>query len=114
MAVPDNYNIEALTSGVPTGMDESGSAALQLAGVTVTYPSGVCALKKTDLCIENNSVTVLLGPSGAGKSTLLRTLNLLVQPTEGQVLSSRLGELAGKSTIRAHRQRSAMIFQQHH
>jgi len=86
---------------------------MQLEGVQVTYPSGVSALNTIDLSIEQNLVTILLGPSGAGKSTLLRTLNALISPAKGAVYSSELGNLTTLPTIRAHRRRCAMIFQQH-
>ena len=57
---------------------------------------------------------MLLGPSGAGKSTLLRCLNGLVRPSGGDVLGDRQSIFASRSVLRHHRQRTAMIFQQHH
>ncbi|MEO1468854.1 MAG: phosphonate ABC transporter ATP-binding protein [Pseudomonadota bacterium] len=86
---------------------------LRLEGVSVSYGRGPTALHTTDLAFDDHAVTVLLGPSGAGKSTLLRTLNLLVRPTTGRVVSRDLGALEDVDAIRAHRRRSAMIFQQH-
>ena len=35
--------------------------------------------------IHRGEVVVIIGPSGCGKSTFLRCLNLLEQPTEGEV-----------------------------
>lgn len=86
---------------------------LELADVTVAYASGVVALQNVDLQLGANTITVLLGPSGAGKSTLLRTLNLLVKPTIGNVNSQTFGQLNSQASIRQHRCRCAMIFQQH-
>ena len=86
---------------------------LELADVTVTYDSGVMALQNVDLQLSSNAVTVLLGPSGAGKSTLLRTLNVLVTPTTGYVKSQTFDRLDSQMSIRQHRRRCAMIFQQH-
>jgi phosphonate transport system ATP-binding protein len=88
---------------------------LQLKGITVTYPNGVCAVDSVEAVIAEGSFCVLLGSSGAGKSTLLRCLNGLVVPTNGQVI-----EAGGRSihsspiVLRTHRQRTGMIFQQHH
>ncbi|MGB7298531.1 MAG: phosphonate ABC transporter ATP-binding protein [Burkholderiaceae bacterium] len=103
MPITDQSVIASQTTGT----------VIELAGVRVTYPSGVTALYESDLAIDRGSVTVLLGPSGAGKSTLLRTLNLLVPPSAGHVRSAQLGVLEGKETIRQHRCGCAMIFQQH-
>jgi osmoprotectant transport system ATP-binding protein len=60
---------------------------LELRGVAVRYPGAVAAaVDSVDLTIAGGTFTVLLGPSGCGKSTLLRTINRLVEPTEGTVL----------------------------
>jgi ABC-type polar amino acid transport system ATPase subunit len=42
-------------------------------------------LRGIDVSIEPSGVVVIIGPSGSGKSTLLRTINLLEEPTLGQV-----------------------------
>lgn len=86
---------------------------LQLESVSVTYPNGVRALRRTDLSFNPREFVVLLGPSGAGKSTLLRCLNGLVAPSEGRVLAKDLGDIHGKRVLRQHRRRTAMVFQHH-
>ena len=91
----------------------SSDAVLTLDGVSVRYPTGTVGLQPTSLSIGRNCLTVLLGASGAGKSTMLRTLNGLVRPTSGTVRHAELGPLETRQTLRAHRRRSAMIFQQH-
>ncbi|MBQ3109290.1 MAG: amino acid ABC transporter ATP-binding protein, partial [Clostridia bacterium] len=35
--------------------------------------------------IEKGEVVVVIGPSGSGKSTFLRCINLLEQPTDGEI-----------------------------
>ena len=42
-------------------------------------------LKGIDLEMSKGQVVVVIGPSGSGKSTLLRCVNLLEEPTSGQV-----------------------------
>ena len=42
-------------------------------------------LKGIDCSVKPGQVVVVIGPSGSGKSTLLRTINLLEEPTLGQV-----------------------------
>lgn len=43
-------------------------------------------LKDISLTVETGERVVIIGPSGSGKSTFLRCLNLLEQPTKGEVL----------------------------
>ena len=43
-------------------------------------------LKNISTTISQGEVVVIVGPSGSGKSTFLRSLNLLEEPTSGQIL----------------------------
>lgn len=86
---------------------------IQVDHLTVRYGTGAPALRDTSLRFEAGAFTVLLGASGAGKSTLLRTLNGLVTPTSGGVSTDDLGPITGGRTLRDHRRRTGMIFQQH-
>jgi len=87
---------------------------LQIVETSVTYGNGVAALADASLTFERGQFVVLLGPSGAGKSTLLRCLNGLVRPTRGDVLADERSIFESHTALRRHRQRTAMIFQQHH
>ena len=61
--------------------------------------------------VEKGEVISIIGPSGSGKSTFLRCLNLLEQPTSGQVLFHGV-DLTGKGVdVDKHRQRMGMVFQ---
>lgn len=93
--------------------DRGEDAILQLDNVGVTYPGGVTALRSTRLSFRCGEFTVLLGRSGAGKSTLLRTINHLVLPTTGCVISREFGTLGPAHSLRQHRRRTAFIFQHH-
>jgi phosphonate transport system ATP-binding protein len=86
---------------------------VHLEKLSVQYPGGVQALQPTTLSLDRGAFTVLLGPSGAGKSTLLRCLNGLVHPSEGRVVVDGLGALDNERRRRAHRRRTAMVFQSH-
>jgi ABC-type polar amino acid transport system ATPase subunit len=68
-------------------------------------------LKDIDLAIAKGEVVSLIGPSGSGKSTLLRCLNLLEEPTTGEVRLD--GELINRKgyNINKLRQRVGMVFQ---
>ena len=43
-------------------------------------------LNGVDFTVEKGDVISIIGPSGCGKSTLLRCINLLEQPTAGEIL----------------------------
>jgi len=86
---------------------------LRIEDMGVTYPGNVLALRPTTVDFNKGEFTVLLGLSGAGKSTLLRSLNHLVQPTAGKVVSAEFGDLDNHKTVRLHRSRTAMVFQHH-
>ena len=44
------------------------------------------ALDGVSVDIARGDVLVVIGPSGGGKSTFLRSLNLLEEPTGGQII----------------------------
>ena len=50
-----------------------------------TFEDGVTVLNGVDCHIEKGEVVAIIGPSGSGKSTLLRCMNLLSEPTYGEV-----------------------------
>jgi len=68
-------------------------------------------LKGINLEIKPQEVVCIIGPSGSGKSTLLRCLNLLEEPSAGDVLIEGESLLNKKIDINALRQRVGMVFQ---
>ena len=50
-----------------------------------TREGSLDALKNINLSIKSGEVVSIIGSSGSGKSTLLRCMNLLIEPTEGEV-----------------------------
>ncbi|MFD8277419.1 amino acid ABC transporter ATP-binding protein [Streptomyces flaveolus] len=69
-------------------------------------------LRGIDLEIEQGEVVCVIGPSGSGKSTLLRCVNLLEEPTKGQVLVGGTEITDPDVDIDAVRRRIGMVFQQ--
>ena len=66
-------------------------------------------LKGINATIQDNEVVCVIGPSGSGKSTFLRCLNLLEEPTSGEIwLDSKQVEEKHINEIRTH---MGMVFQ---
>lgn len=64
----------------------------------------------TEIC--QGEVVAIIGPSGCGKSTFLRSMNLLEEPTSGQILFEGT-DITDKSVdINKMRQKIGMVFQQ--
>jgi len=69
-------------------------------------------LKDINTSIKRGEVVVIIGPSGSGKSTFLRCLNLLEQPTNGDIIFEGKSILNKKMDIEEYRQKIGMVFQQ--
>jgi ABC-2 type transport system ATP-binding protein len=59
--------------------------ALHIENLEKRYPTGVEALRRVSLDIEEGEFFGLLGPNGAGKSTLIHCTTGLAQPTGGSI-----------------------------
>ncbi len=68
-------------------------------------------LDNVNLEIEDGSVVTIIGPSGSGKSTLLRCLNLLEEPTSGEVYVDGNAIISGDVNINEVRSTMGMVFQ---
>lgn len=69
-------------------------------------------LKGIDEKICKGEVVVVIGPSGSGKSTFIRCLNLLEQPTGGQIIFEGEDITAKGFDVNKHREKVGMVFQQ--
>jgi len=85
--------------------------AVQLIGLHKSF-GDLEVLKGIDLTVEQGQVVCVIGPSGSGKSTLLRCVNLLEQPTAGQVFVHGAELTDIDVDIDAARRRLGMVFQQ--
>lgn len=98
-------------------MADTAGPALQLTGVTLTYPDGesrLTALDAVDLEADRGTVTAVVGPSGSGKSSLLAVAATLITPDSGRVVidgTDTVGMSRGDlTTLRRHS--VGMVFQQ--
>ncbi|WP_110455864.1 amino acid ABC transporter ATP-binding protein [Shewanella algidipiscicola] len=68
-------------------------------------------LKGISQHIARGEVVSVIGPSGSGKSTFLRCINLLEQPTEGDIVIDGQSITAKGACIDKLRQKVGMVFQ---
>lgn len=61
--------------------------------------------------INKGEVVSVIGPSGSGKSTFLRCINLLEQPTAGDILIDDQSITAADACVDKLRQKVGMVFQ---
>jgi polar amino acid transport system ATP-binding protein len=69
-------------------------------------------LKGIDSKIKQGEVIVVIGPSGSGKSTFLRCLNLLEEPSEGEIIFEGNSITDKRNNINKLREKMGMVFQQ--
>ncbi len=100
----------------------SGTELIQVRDLKKYYNHGtIKALDGVTVDIDRGDVMVVIGPSGSGKSTFLRSLNLLEEPTGGEIIfdgvditKKKIRNADGKMVrldIDVHRQKMGMVFQ---
>ena len=71
-------------------------------------------LTDVSVSVEKGEIVCLIGPSGSGKSTLLRVLVGLLKPERGAIMVDGVRiDYASRRTLRAGRDRFAIVFQQY-
>ena len=85
---------------------------LKVNNVSKQYSNGIKALSDVSFEADRGEFISVVGPSGSGKSTLLRTLNRLVDVTDGSILfeNIQIEKLKGNE-IKKLRRKIGMIFQ---
>ena len=69
-------------------------------------------LKDINEEVNKGEVVVIIGPSGSGKSTLLRCLNLLEEPTSGDIIfEDTTITKVGQDKLNQLREKMGMVFQ---
>ena len=92
--------------------DSAVKPVIELKNVKKVYGKDVVGLKDINLTINKGEFVVIVGLSGAGKSTLLRSINRLIDITEGDILinGESITKAKGKE-LRMLRRNIGMIFQ---
>jgi iron(III) transport system ATP-binding protein len=91
-------------------MTPASLSAVELCGVSKSYPGGVAAVRDVSFALEAGALLALLGPSGCGKTTTLRLLAGLETPDSGQIrIAGRT--VAGGAWVPPERRGLGMVFQ---
>ena len=67
-------------------------------------------LKGINLNVDKGEIIAIIGPSGSGKSTILRCMNLLEEPTKGEIIFEGQNIADKKVNIYKVRQKIGMVF----
>ena len=117
---PRGIALRFLSKNVILAVDSNNAAQpkkgvdtlIEFQHVSKTYPNGVKGLKDVNLTIDQGEFVAIIGLSGAGKSTLIRTINRMIDITEGKLTVDGVDvmTLRGKA-MRRFRRKIGMIFQ---
>ena len=86
-------------------------AVIRVRGLKKDFDN-LSVLKGIDVDIHKGDVVCVIGASGSGKSTFLRCLNLLENPTGGNIEFDGVNLTGKKVDLDLHRQKMGMVFQQ--
>lgn len=93
-------------------METNANCIISVKDLVKEYNGGkVMALNHCNLDIKKGEVVAIIGPSGSGKSTMLRSLNLLEEPTSGEIDFEGVNLASKGIDINVHRQKMGMVFQ---
>ena len=93
-------------------METNANCIISIKDLVKEYNGGkVMALNHCNLDIKKGEVVAIIGPSGSGKSTMLRSLNLLEEPTSGEIDFEGVNLASKGIDINVHRQKMGMVFQ---
>ncbi|WP_338199947.1 amino acid ABC transporter ATP-binding protein [Lactobacillus rizhaonensis] len=92
-------------------MTESNETILRLKNIKKTFGEHQ-VLKDISFDINKGEIATIIGPSGGGKSTTLRCINLLEEPTAGEVDFHGENVLAPNYNRNIYRAKVGMVFQQ--
>ena len=85
---------------------------LSIKNVSKKYNNGTNALKNISFDVEKGEFISIIGPSGSGKSTLLRSMNKMIDISQGSILfEDKNIENLKKTQIELVRREIGMIFQ---
>ena len=93
------------------GQNFDGETVIKVSHLKKTYEDNFTVLKDVNATIHKGEVISIIGPSGTGKSTFLRCLNLLEQPSDGEILINGINILSKDADVNLLRRKMGMVFQ---
>ncbi|MEA4875192.1 phosphonate ABC transporter ATP-binding protein [Anaerorhabdus sp.] len=85
---------------------------LQMNHVSKIYDNKITALNNVSIEVKVGELVSIIGPSGAGKSTLLRTINRMIDVTNGDIVFNGVDVVkANKKELKSIRKNVGMVFQ---
>ncbi|WP_396658717.1 amino acid ABC transporter ATP-binding protein [Microbacterium sp.] len=93
-----------------TDLIKVDAPAIELRGLVKRFGDNE-VLRGIDFTVRAGEVVCVIGPSGSGKSTLLRSVNLLEEPSDGNIFIEGIDILDPETDIDRVRTRIGMVFQ---
>lgn len=84
---------------------------IELRHIRKEFDENTIPLKDINLTINDGDVIAVIGPSGTGKSTLLRCINMLTEPTSGDIIVDGQNITEKGCDLNEVRKKMGMVFQ---
>ena len=91
--------------------NNSSNAILDIINLEKRFGNNL-VIRDISMSVFEGEVLSIIGSSGAGKSTLLRCINLLEEPTGGDILFHGKSILTDRKSVSSYRAKVGMVFQQ--
>lgn len=91
--------------------NNSSNAILDIINLEKRFGNNL-VIRDISMSVFEGEVVTIIGSSGAGKSTLLRCINLLEEPTGGDILFHGKSILTDRKSVSSYRAKVGMVFQQ--
>ncbi|HOQ15094.1 MAG TPA: amino acid ABC transporter ATP-binding protein [Bacillota bacterium] len=91
--------------------NNSSNAILDIINLEKRFGNNL-VIRDISMSVFEGEVVSIIGSSGAGKSTLLRCINLLEEPTGGDILFHGKSILTDRKSVSSYRAKVGMVFQQ--
>ena len=102
---------EFFTLGESSEILLGGAKMIEIKHLRKEFDDNTVPLKDVNLVINKGDVIAVIGPSGTGKSTLLRCINMLTEPTSGNIIVDGEDITERGCDLNEVRKKMGMVFQ---